>query len=245
MLAWHIKDTHAKRISMRPRLFVSAYSLIPPMLTKVQTGRHIVRNIIQNHRIMKQQHTNSIWRILPIVCLIAMATLTAKAQVIHIDVSGGLQYFPGMTKKIGWDYNLGGRLMVTDNWFAAALIHGGFDHGHYTGIYANEEKQLKHNREAFFLGLGAGYLRPINDHLHANLQLLGGWGSVETVGNPEQKVVNDIEQKLFKGFSAAAVIGLDYYLPSAGIWGVNITTQYIDGHLLPSINLKYGINFIL
>jgi hypothetical protein len=167
-----------------------------------------------------------------------------KAQIIHIDISGGMQYFPSMTKKIGWDYNLGGRLLFNDKWFLGAIIHGGFSRGRYDGIYANEPAKLKHNREAFLFGIGPGYMYKISDGLSATAQLLAGWGSIETTGNPDVKVVNDTESNTFKGFSAAAVIGVEkkFYWPTIG---VNITTHYIDGKIMPSLNLKVGLDFVL
>lgn len=186
-----------------------------------------------------------LWCVCWLVVMMSACPLKVKAQVIRIELSGGLQYFPGMTKKIGWDYNLAGRCMVTDNWFAAALVHGGFSKGTYPGVYANEATSLKHNQDASFMGVGAGYLHPVNDHLHAYAQLLGGWGAIETTGNPKQKIVTEVEGHEFKGFSAASVLGIDYYLPSSGIWGADVVIHYIDGHVMPSINLKYGINFDL
>ena len=67
-----------------------------------------------------------LWCVCWLVVMMSACPLKVKAQIIRIELSGGLQYFPGMTKKIGWGYNLAGRCMVTDNWFAAAMIHGGF-----------------------------------------------------------------------------------------------------------------------
>ena len=58
-----------------------------------------------------------------------------------------------------------------------------------------------------------------------------------------RKKVTEIEGHEFKGFSAASVLGIEYYLPSFGIWGADVVIHYIDGRVMPSINLKYGINF--
>ena len=69
-------------------------------------------------------------------------------------------------------------------------------------------------------------------------------GAMETNGNPDKKIVDDVETHTFRGFSAAAVIGLDYNL-NRTVWGVNVTTQIIDGKVMPSINLKYGFYFVL
>ncbi|MGI6243393.1 MAG: hypothetical protein ACOYJK_07670 [Prevotella sp.] len=176
--------------------------------------------------------------------LLVCAASTLHAQIVHIDVSGGLQYFHGMSKKVGWDYNVGGRLLIFDNWYAAALVHGGFSRGHYTGIYANEETQLKHERDAFFLGVGPGYSIPLHKDWYATAQILGGWGSIETTGNSKQKEVDDVDSHTFKGLSAASVIGVEYRIGSCA-FGVNITTQYIDQKLLPSLNLKCGLDFVL
>lgn len=179
-----------------------------------------------------------------LIFLLICAATTLHAQTIQIGVSGGLQYFHGMSKTMGWDYNVDSRLLLPQNWYAAALIHGSFSHGHYTAVYANEETQLKHNREAFFLGLGPGYSMPLRKNWFATAQILGGWGSIETVGNPEQKVVNDVDSHTFKGFSAASVVGLEHQT-SSFVWGANVTTQYIDRRLLPSLNLRIGLFFVL
>lgn len=167
-----------------------------------------------------------------------------KAQIIHIDLTGGMQYFPSMTKKIGWDYNLGGRLILNDKWFLGAIIHGGFSRGFYDGFYASEPAKIQHDRYAILFGIGPGYAHTLSDGLRATAQLLGGWGSIETIGNPKQKVVDEIEGDTFKGFSAAAVVGIEKELNGPTV-GVNVTTHYIDGKIMPSLNLKIGLDFVL
>lgn len=167
-----------------------------------------------------------------------------KAQIIHIDLTGGMQYFPSMTKKIGWDYNLGGRLILNDKWFLGTIIHGGFSRGLYDGFYASEPAKIRHDRYAILFGIGPGYAHTLSDGLRATAQLLGGWGSIETIGNPKQKVVDEIEGDTFKGFSAAAVVGIEKKLNGPTV-GVNVTTHYIDGKIMPSLNLKIGFDFVL
>lgn len=168
----------------------------------------------------------------------------SHAQYIHIDISAGIQYFDGMSEKIGWDYNIGGRLLLNEKWFLGALVHQGINKGKYDGMYAGEPSKLEHERNAAFFGLGPGYMYKVNDALKAFGQVLGGWGAMETIGNPNVKVVNDIESHTYKGFSAAVVLGVEQNL-NGHVLGVNLTTHCIDSHIMPSINLKYGIYFVL
>ena len=102
----------------------------------------------------------------------------------------------------------------------------------------------RYNRDAFLFGIGPGYAHTLSDGLRATAQLLGGWGSIETIGNPKQKVVDEIEGDTFKGFSAAAVVGIEKELNGPTV-GVNVTTHYIDGKIMPSLNLKIGFDFVL
>jgi len=179
-----------------------------------------------------------------IIVLSAMLPLQSRAQYIHLDVSAGIQYFDGMTQKIGWDYNIGGRLLFNDRWFLGALIHQGINNGKYDGIYAGEPARLDHNRTATLFAIGPGYMHMLDERVMASAQLLAGYGTLETDGNPKVKEPDDVESHSFKKFSCAAVLGLDYILDWIVI-GTNLTTHYIDGHVMPSVNLKFGFYFVL
>lgn len=171
-------------------------------------------------------------------------TQPVQAQYIHVDVSAGIQYFNGMSSKAGWDYNIGGRLLFNDHWYVAALIHQGINRGKYDGMYAGEMTKLDHRSEAALFGVGPGYMYKLSDDVTLMAHFIGGWGALEKTGNPEVKNISDIETYIYKGFSAAAVVGLEYQL-NTYVWGVNLTSHYIDKQIMPSVNLKFGLYFVL
>ncbi len=155
----------------------------------------------------------------------------ACAQYFHIDLAGGPQYFNHLDKKIGWDYNVGGRMLLGERWHVAALVHGGFD-------------RRAEKCDAFLLGVGPGYSHPIGEQTFLTAQLIGGWGAIETTRD-EYGADGDIIKDEFKGFSAAAVVGWEYYFYRGYAVGVNAMTHLIDGKILPSVNLKLGVSFEL
>jgi len=155
----------------------------------------------------------------------------ACAQYFHIDLAGGPQYFNHLDKKIGWGYNVGGRMLLGERWYVAALVHGGFN-------------RKAEKCDAFLLGVGPGYSYPIGEQTFLTAQLIGGWGAIETTRD-EYGADGDIIMDKFKGLSVGAMVGWEYYFYAGYAVGVNAMTHLIDGKILPSVNVKLGVSFEL
>ncbi len=142
----------------------------------------------------------------------------ALAQVgyTHIELQGGYELFPDMSKKSGGNLNFGVRYAFSERYFMATIMHCGINNGSSEGQYAGEVTNLKHTMREYMLGVGPGiYLYNGGDQwIYADV--LVGYGFGEELKSSED---------------------------SGWIIGINTGGFLVGGKIRPTVCLKCGALF--
>lgn len=164
----------------------------------------------------------------------------ALAQVgyTHIELQGGYELFPDMSKKSGGNLNFGVRYAFSERYFMATIMHCGINNGSYEGQYAGEVTNLKHTMREYMLGVGPGiYLYNGGDQwIYADVLVGYGFGE-------ELKSSEDSERRSLNGLATAVQIGIERQTNSGWIIGINTGGFLVGGKIRPTVCLKCGALF--
>lgn len=174
-------------------------------------------------------------------CLLLLCGATkafAQTGYTHIELQGGYELFPDMSKKSGGTLKFGARYAFDERFFMASMIHCGINNGSYEGVYAGETTSLKHTLREYMIGVGPGvYLYNGGDKwIYADILVGYGFGE-------ELKASEDSERRSLSGFASAVQIGVERQTKGGWIVGVNAGAHLVGGKVRPDICLKCGALF--
>lgn len=159
----------------------------------------------------------------------------AQPRIPHFEIQAGCEYMYEMSRKPGVAVDVGGRIGITDKYYAAASLHAGINNGYYTVEDDGEQMQREDNLREYMLGIGPGvYLYSEGDRW-INAELLMGYGFGERTS---QKIAEN--DRPLNGFAAAFRIGTEFAMSNGLIWGLNTAAYCIGKKIHPAINLKIG-----
>ncbi|MDC2175205.1 outer membrane beta-barrel protein [Bacteroides thetaiotaomicron] len=154
----------------------------------------------------------------------------------HIELQGGYELFPDMSKKSGTSFNIGARYTFNEKYFVATLLHCGINNGTYEGVYAGETTKLDHTLREYMIGVGPGiYLyNGGNKWIYANILIGYGFGKeLKTSANSTSGSLNS--------FATTSQVGIEYQLNNGWIIGANIGGYLVGGKIRPAACLKWGV----
>lgn len=162
----------------------------------------------------------------------------AQVSYTHIELQGGYELFPDMSKKSGTSLNMGIRYAFDERYFIAALMHCGINNGSYKGLYAGEITNLKHTLREYMIGVGPGiYLyNGGNKWIYADILIGYGFGE-------ELKVSENSTSQSLNGFATTVQVGIERQTNRGWIIGVNMGGHLVGGKLRPEVCLKCGALF--
>lgn len=160
----------------------------------------------------------------------------AQAGYTHVEIQGGYEMFPDMSKKSGLSLNLGARYSFNERYFVATMLHCGINNGSYDGVYAGEQTKLDHTLREYIIGAGPGIYLYNGGDKWIYTDLLVGYGFGEELKSSENS-----SSRSLSGFATAAQVGVEYQLNNGLILGSNIAGYYIGERISFSINLKCGV----
>jgi len=173
--------------------------------------------------------------LLPLFFCTGVAGL-AQAGYTHIELQGGYEYFPDMSKKSGIGLNLGARYAFDEKFFIAALIHSGINNGKYEGQYAGETTKLKHTMREYMIGAGPGFYLYNGGDKWIYADLLVGYGFGEELKASENSIRHSLN-----GLASAIQIGVERQADSGWIYGMNLGGYLVGGNVRPAISVKCGL----
>ena len=180
--------------------------------------------------------SKTLWACLLFLCIATKAF--AQAGYTQIELQGGYELFPDMSKKSGVALNLGARYAFDERYFIAALLHCGINNGSYEGEYTGETTSLKHTMREYMLGVGPGiYLYNGTDQwIYADVLVGYGFGE-------ELKASEDSKTRSLNGLATAVQIGAERQTSAGWIFGANLGGYLVGGKVRPAVCLKCGAFF--